>query len=196
MAAQAQLLRVIQEKVLVRVGGNKPIPVDVRIIAATNANLIDRIRLGQFRKTISSIKCTKFTNSPLRSRKEDIPYLINHFIKKHMGNENIEIPSIFMKKLQNYQWYGNIRELQNFVEKFIILSRDTKDYFKLLEELYFDLISSDTKLNDFQEDKISVTIGTLKEMELEIIEKLSREYYSDKTALAKNWYKQDKHGLN
>lgn len=186
MAAQAQLLRVIQEKVLVRVGGNKPIPVDVRIIAATNANLIDRIRFGQFREDLyHRLNVLNLQIPPLRNRKEDIPYLINHFIKKHMGNESIEIPSIFMKKLQNYQWYGNVRELQNFVEKFIILSRDTKDYFKLLEELYFDLISSDTKLNDFQEDKISVTIGTLKEMELEIIEKLSREYYNDKTALAK-----------
>lgn len=186
MIAQAQLLRVIQERVIIRVGGNKPIPIDVRIIAATNANLIERIRLGQFREDLyHRLNVLNLQIPPLRNRKEDIPYLINHFIKKHMGNKNIEIPSIFMRKLQNYQWYGNVRELQNFVEKFIILFRDTKDYFKLLEELYFDLISSDTKFDAFSEDKISISIGTLRDMELEIIEKLSREYYNDKSTLAK-----------
>ncbi|WP_372995026.1 sigma 54-interacting transcriptional regulator [Lutispora sp.] len=186
LAAQAQLLRVIQERVIIRVGGNKPIPVDVRIIAATNANLPDRIRQGQFREDLyHRLNVLNLQIPSLRNRKEDIPVLINHFIKRHLGNRSIELPSIFMRKLQNYQWHGNVRELENFVEKFIILSQDTKDYFKLLEELYFDLINSDMQTVNDTEDKISINIGTLKDMELEIIDVLAKKYSDDKVTLAR-----------
>lgn len=186
LAAQAQLLRVIQERVLMRVGGNKPIPVDVRIIAATNANLAERIRMGQFREDLyHRLNVLNLHIPPLRQRRDDIPHLINYFIGMHMRNKSIDIPSIFMKKLQNYEWYGNVRELENFVEKFVILSQDTEDSFKLLEELYFDLISSEMHASTFCDDKISINIGTMRDMELEIIEALSQKYPEDKASLAR-----------
>ena len=186
LAAQAQLLRVIQEKVIMRVGGNKSIPIDVRIIAATNANLHEKIRLGQFREDLyHRLNVLNIQLPPLRQRKEDILELINYFIRKHMGDKIIDFPSIFIKKLQNYEWHGNVRELENFIEKFVILSQDYEDSFILLEELYFDLISSEMNVANVSDDKICINIGTTKEMELEIIETLSQRYPDDKASLAR-----------
>jgi len=188
LATQAQLLRVLQEKVIRRVGGNKIIPVDVRVIAATNADLLRMIQDGQFRSDLYyRLNVLNLQIPPLRERKEDIPPLVEHCIQKcRKYGQEIKIPELFMAKLQNYPWPGNIRELENFVEKFIVLYENENDGFYLLEELYHDLFHFNQGFsNNSAPDAVTVEIDTLKNMELQIIKKLCAQPHLDKTALAR-----------
>jgi formate hydrogenlyase transcriptional activator len=123
---QSKLLRAIQEQELERLGGNRTIRVDVRFVAATNRNLKQMVDEGTFRSDLYyRLHVFPLTVPPLRERKEDIPLLIRYFTQKHAKRMNrpIEsIPSAAMEALTNYQWPGNIRELQNVIERSVILS--------------------------------------------------------------------------
>jgi formate hydrogenlyase transcriptional activator len=123
---QSKLLRAIQEQELERLGGNRTIRVDVRFIAATNRNLKQMVDEGKFRSDLYyRLHVFPLTVPPLRERKEDIPLLIRYFTQKHAKRMNrpIEsIPSAAIKALTNYEWPGNIRELQNVIERSVILS--------------------------------------------------------------------------
>lgn len=187
LSSQAQLLRVLQEKVIRRVGGNRIIPVDVRIIAASNADLQSKIKAGLFREDLFfRLNVLNIRIPPLRERKEDIPLLINYFIKKHLGNDTtIKIPDSFMKKLKNYPWPGNVRELENFVEKFVILSKDNDAIYPLLEELFYDFSHYDTLTRESGDRQIVVELDTLKNMELQIIKAAYECYGTDKSSLAR-----------
>ncbi len=185
LSAQAQLLRVLQEKMIMRIGGNKMIPINARVIAATNADLQQRIKLGTFREDLfHRLNVLNLRIPALRDRKDDIPLLINHFLEKYSYKESIDIPNIFIQKLKSYNWHGNIRELQNFVEKFVILSNDFPDKFKLLEELYFDLMNNE-KYENKDSDMMQIEVSSLKEMEMQIIRKLYNECFDNKVNLAK-----------
>ena len=128
LAVQAKLLRIIQEKEFERVGGSKTIKVDVRVIAATNRNLEERIRDGQFREDLFyRLNIFPITVPPLRERKTDILLLADYFVEKynksnHKGVRRISTTSIDM--LMRYHWPGNVRELQNCIERAVILSED------------------------------------------------------------------------
>ena len=114
---QAQLLRTLQEKEITRVGGNRVIGVDVRVIAATNSNLTQLIRDGAFRKDLFYRLNVITLNIPsLRERKEDIPRLIEAF-KKQMDTDFSIHPAV-MEEFQNHDWEGNVRELRNYIEYF------------------------------------------------------------------------------
>lgn len=185
LSAQAQLLRVLQEKTIMRIGGNKMVPINARIIAATNADLQQRVKLGTFREDLyHRLNVLNLKIPSLRERKEDIELLIYRFLKIYSYNEEIEIPNIFIQKLKNYNWFGNVRELQNFVEKFVILSNDFPDKFKLLEELYFDLINNE-RYEDSNSEVVEIKISSLKDMESQIIKKLYNEFSDNKINLAK-----------
>jgi len=185
LPAQAQLLRVLQEKTIMRIGGNKMIPINARVIAATNADLQQRVKIGTFREDLyHRLNVLNLNIPPLRERKDDIAALIFRFLKIYSYNEAIDIPNIFMQKLKNYNWHGNIRELQNFVEKFVILSNDFPDKFKLLEELYFDLMNNE-KYDEKESDTLKIEISSLKEMECQIIRKLYNDCLDNKVNLAK-----------
>jgi formate hydrogenlyase transcriptional activator len=123
---QSKLLRAIQEQELERLGGNRTIRVDVRFVAATNRNLKQMVDEGKFRSDLYyRLHVFPLTVPPLRERKEDIPLLIRYFTQKHAKRMNrpIEsIPSAAIKALTNYEWPGNIRELQNVIERSVILS--------------------------------------------------------------------------
>ncbi len=124
---QAFLLRALQEKQITRIGGQKVIPVDVRVIAATNKNLWDEITKGTFRQDLF-FRLNVFTINimPLRERKEDIAVLVNFFVDKlgqRMGKQVKEVDLYAMEKLINYPWPGNVRELENVLERAINLSR-------------------------------------------------------------------------
>jgi formate hydrogenlyase transcriptional activator len=123
---QSKLLRAIQEQELERLGGNRTIRVDVRFIAATNRNLKQMVDEGKFRSDLYyRLHVFPLTVPPLRERKEDIPLLIRYFTQKHAKRMNrpIEsIPSAAIEALTNYEWPGNIRELQNVIERSVILS--------------------------------------------------------------------------
>lgn len=125
LSAQTRLLRVLQEKEFERVGGNFPIKVDVRIIAATNKNLQKEVKEGRFREDLFfRLNVFKIVLPPLRERKEDINAISKYFLEKFSKNLNKEITDFSqdsMKILKNYHWPGNIRELQNIIERAVVL---------------------------------------------------------------------------
>ncbi len=126
LAAQAKVLRVLQEKKLSRVGSDKDITVDVRVVAATNKNLKAEIEKGTFREDLYHRLSVIVINVPtLDERKSDIPLLVNHFIEQicaESGMPSREVEADAMKLLVDKTWTGNIRELRNVVERLLILS--------------------------------------------------------------------------
>jgi formate hydrogenlyase transcriptional activator len=123
---QSKLLRAIQEQELERLGGNRTIRVDVRFVAATNRKLKQMVDEGKFRSDLYyRLHVFPLTVPPLRERKEDVPLLIRYFTQKYakrMSRPIESIPSAAMEALTNYEWPGNIRELQNVIERSVILS--------------------------------------------------------------------------
>ncbi|OGH60428.1 MAG: hypothetical protein A3G34_10340 [Candidatus Lindowbacteria bacterium RIFCSPLOWO2_12_FULL_62_27] len=137
---QAKLLRALQEREVERVGGTRPITVDVRIISATSRNLEEALRQGKFRDDLFyRINVMTITIPPLRDRREDIPLLANHFLKKHaprLGREAHEFSQAAMQKLLGYSWPGNVRELEHTIERAIIYSEGAlvlPDFIELTE---------------------------------------------------------------
>jgi transcriptional regulator with GAF, ATPase, and Fis domain len=121
LTTQGKLLRVLQEKEFERVGGTKTIKVDVRFIIATNKNLPDMIRKGQFRDDLYyRINVFSINLPPLRERREDIPYLVDHFLT--MNSKDVKISSSALQVVAAYSWPGNIRELQNTIERAAVLT--------------------------------------------------------------------------
>jgi two-component system NtrC family response regulator len=134
LTIQAKLLRVIQEKEFERLGGLKPMRVDVRILAATNRRLEELVKKGLFREDLYyRLNVVKIYIPPLRDRKEDIPFLIDHFIRKYSLRHKKEIKGISKEArdmLIKYDYPGNVRELENIIERAIVLTRNeyiTKD---------------------------------------------------------------------
>jgi sigma-54 dependent transcriptional regulator, acetoin dehydrogenase operon transcriptional activator AcoR len=122
---QVKLLRALQERAITRVGGEKLIPVDVRIIAATNRNLLQEIKKGKFRQDLYyRLSVIPVYIPPLRKRREDIPMLINFFLNLKSVKLRKQLPDMdnrLFKKLVYYDWPGNVRELENFIEKYVNL---------------------------------------------------------------------------
>ena len=125
LAAQAKVLRALQENKVQRVGSDKDISVEVRVIAATNKNLKEEIDEGRFREDLFHRLAVILIEVPaLSERIEDIPLLANHFMKQLAAEQRMEIKAFStaaIKELQNYPWSGNIRELRNVVERLLIL---------------------------------------------------------------------------
>ncbi|MGC9054211.1 MAG: sigma 54-interacting transcriptional regulator, partial [Candidatus Hydrogenedens sp.] len=130
MNLQARLLRVLDNNVVTPVGGTKEIKVDIRIISATNRNLEEMINKGLFRQDLFfRLNVIPITVPPLRERKEDIPLLINHFLKIHSSRMGLPTPKIAPNVIElflNYSWPGNIRELSNFIERILALCYETE----------------------------------------------------------------------
>ena len=127
-SAQAKVLRALQENKITRVGGEKEIDIDVRIIAATNKNLKQEIENKTFREDLlHRISVIPIKVPSLRERKEDIPILIDYFIQLICSEYRIakkDIEKNAITKLSQYNWPGNIRELRNVIERLIILSNE------------------------------------------------------------------------
>jgi transcriptional regulator with GAF, ATPase, and Fis domain len=127
LTAQAKILRALQEQVIERVGGRKAIPVDVRILAATNKDLEAEIKKGNFREDLYyRLKVIHIEMPPLREIQEDIPLLANHFLTKYyreMKKGPMELTDGAMKRLMNYPWPGNVRELENEIRRLVALAR-------------------------------------------------------------------------
>jgi len=132
---QVKLLRALQDKKIRRVGGTEEIPVDIRIIAATNQDLKKKIEEGKFREDLFyRLNVLSLVMPPLRKRKEDLPLLVSHFIKKHcqeMGRKIKRIAPEVMNVFESYPWPGNVRELENVIERVVaieergIITRDS-----------------------------------------------------------------------
>ena len=134
---QPKLLRALQEKEIERLGGNRPIAVDIRLIAATNRDLANMVAEKQFRSDLFyRLKVFPIFAPPLRDRVGDIPVLVRHFVSAHsrrMGKTIETIPSETMDALCRWPWPGNIRELENFLERAVILTRGSVLYVPLAE---------------------------------------------------------------
>ena len=138
---QVALLRVLQERRLTRLGGDKVIPVDVRVICATNKNLLGEVEKGNFRRDLYyRVNVITINIPPLRERPEDIPILFKHFlerISREWGKSFDGVDPEVVEHLKRYRWPGNVRELQNVVERMVSIaegSRITAEY--LPEEIY------------------------------------------------------------
>src|SRR2546429_690238 len=125
-ALQPKLLRVLQEQEFERLGSTRTHQVDVRLVAATNRNLVEMVKRNEFRSDLYyRLDVFPIPLPPLRERREDIPALVEHFVEiyaRRMGKEIAHIPAETMSALVSYFWPGNIRELQNFIERSVILT--------------------------------------------------------------------------
>ena len=131
LSTQVKLLRVLQENEIMRLGGTQPIPVDLRIIAATNSNLSDLVENKSFREDLYyRLNVISIHLPPLRERKEDIPDLVNFFIGKYNTMHNKThiqgIDSEALKVFERYSWPGNVRELENVIERAVVLESGEK----------------------------------------------------------------------
>lgn len=129
LSAQAKVLRALQESKITRVGGDKDISVDVRVVAATNKDIRGEIIKGNFREDLyHRLSVIEIEVPPLRERREDIKLLVGHFMEEICSRHNTEVKDIepqAIEILSSRDWTGNIRELHNVVERLIILSDST-----------------------------------------------------------------------
>jgi PAS domain S-box-containing protein len=167
---QPKLLRALQEKEIERLGGTRPIPVNIRLVAATNRDLAQMVAEKQFRSDLFyRLKVFPIFAPPLRDRGDDIPVLVRHFVSTHsrrMGKNITSIPDETMRALCNWPWPGNIRELENFLERSVILTRGSV--------LYVPLAELETKAAD-ERKELESSGSTLHEAEREHILAILRE---------------------
>jgi len=127
-AAQSKVLRVLQEREIERLGGNRPLPVDVRVIAATNKNLADEIRAGRFREDLFyRLNVIRIELPPLRERLDDLPALVEFFVQSVRDEVHSPVRRASREALEvlgRYRWPGNVRELRNVIERAVVLGGD------------------------------------------------------------------------
>lgn len=171
---QPKLLRVLQEQEIVRIGESTPRKIDVRIIAATNQNLEKMVEQGTFREDLYfRLAVVPVSIPPLRTRREDIPLLINHFFKrareKH-GFENLKMSREVMNALSNYLFPGNVRELENLIERIVVLSdgenltmQDVPDYItkplQIFGNVKFELPAENISLDEVEREIIRYALA-------------------------------------
>jgi DNA-binding NtrC family response regulator len=123
---QAKILRVLQDRRFMRLGGTQEIQVDVRIVAATNVNLDQAVKDGRFREDLFyRLNVISLELPPLRNRKEDIPLLVQHYLKFYADENGFTMPELTpegLRVLMEYEWPGNVRELENVIERCVVLS--------------------------------------------------------------------------
>ncbi len=171
---QVKLLRVLQEGVFEKVGDNRPIKANVRIISATNTNLKDAVKTGEFRKDLYYRLNVIFIRvPPLRERMGDIPLFVDHFIRKYKDKHNLSVGGISrkaLKKCYTYSWPGNVRELENVVERAVVTCHsDTIEDIDLRDSMHHEFFMMDkmepgTKFSDAKK---------------RVIESFEREYIAD-----------------
>jgi two-component system response regulator AtoC len=173
LATQAKILRFLEEREFNRVGGSKTIKVDVRLIAATNKDLTQMIKKGLFREDLYyRINVVPVVLPPLRERPEDIPLLLDHFIEKFSTENKKQLKGVSKEALEilkNYEWPGNIRELENLVERVVTL---TSNSYIQPNELPFSLVNV-PKLNGLKESILNGRVSLIEgeeKFEREIIE--------------------------
>jgi len=165
---QTKLLRVIEEQVFERVGGNKPIKTNVRIISASNTDMLNKVHSNEFREDLYyRINVFRIFIPPLRDRKDDIPELVNVFVKRYstLSNRKInKLDNTVMDKLISYNWPGNIRQLQNSIRRAILIT--TNDTL-LPEHFDFpDLGENDLRMVEYLESGLSTLEAALRRGEV------------------------------
>jgi DNA-binding NtrC family response regulator len=181
LSLQAKILRAIQEKEIERVGSNKKIKVDVRLIASTNRDLSEDLKGGRFRTDLYyRLNVVQIKLPPLRERKSDIPLLVTHFIDKFAQRENKHISSVspeVMNLFLNYYWPGNLRELENVIERAVVLARS--------EVISLQNIPSDLKKGARKGNINASGLKPLKELQKETILQALEAFNGNKSKAAK-----------
>jgi transcriptional regulator with PAS, ATPase and Fis domain len=185
MEIQARLLRVIQEKEIMRIGDDKIVPVDVRIIAATNKSMREEMENGRFREDLFfRLNVLNLKIPPLRERRDDIPALIESLSRKYRLTFSWQIIADLLKNdFQDYQWPGNIRELQNLVERLGVLysggNQEPNNFRSILAEALQQSSKPLKKGNaEWGLD------GTLEELEYKIVRRVLEEEHFNKARTA------------
>ncbi|MFP3126153.1 sigma 54-interacting transcriptional regulator [Ectobacillus funiculus] len=165
---QSRLLRVLQEKQVMRLGDDKYIPVDVRIIAATNKNLFEQIQEGHFRQDLFyRLKVLTVNLPPLRQRTGDVKHLAQHFLEyyKKIYLKQIDITQKAYEKLHQYDWPGNIRELMHSIERLVVIAKENviteHEIGKYFDEMEFDLGENDITGNTLSLSEEDIIISAL-----------------------------------
>lgn len=182
LSLQARLLRVLQEKEVMRIGGEKIIPIDVRVVAATNKNLMESVENQKFREDLYyRLNILSIHIPPLRKRVKDIELLIDALLLKHGGQSEF-ITEEMREDFKKYSWPGNIRELENVIERIITIKQHLREEVPLtmIEHALQPKLVEEGALDDY----IRVKVGSLQEMETEIYEQLLNKYDGNRTFVA------------
>ncbi len=181
LQVQVRLLRALQEGEVVRLGTNHPIKVDCRVIAATNKDLEDEIKAGNFREDLFyRLNVVRLTPPPLRDRRQDIPLLSDHFLTRYAERNNRQISGLTRaatSALSAYSWPGNVRELENTIERAIVLDKDG----------VIDLDDLPEHIHNAERERRSITISlgtSLKEIARQVIDETLRMAGGDKRLAA------------
>ena len=181
---QARLLRVLQERQVMRIGGDRVLPVDIRIIAASNEDLSKAITQGQFRTDLYyRLNILRLTVPPLRERRDDIPLLVEHLLQRMQKSygKPVRPPSErVMSWFCNYRWPGNVRELENILARWVVWSRAMGDAV-FLEELEAETGVSPEPQNG---EKLTIDLASLGAMEQQILEQAVQRVGGNREALA------------
>lgn len=188
---QIDLLRVLQERTIYRLGGTDPINIDVRIISATHCDLESAIKEGVFREDLYyRLNVITIEVPPLRERRDDIPLLVNFFLNKNVMENKKEISSVSadaMEKLVSYSWPGNVRELENVIERAVVISKNSELTLNDLPVSIKNTISPNNSREDLQSNSLSEKekshiVSILKRNEWNI-SKTAKELKIDRTTL-------------
>lgn len=178
---QVKLLRAIEDKEFMPVGGTKSVRTDVRIIAATNQDIYEKTKVGEFREDLYyRLNVVEIKLPSLNERREDIPLLVNHFVSKYcneMGKPVLGVSNESMKKLINYDWRGGVRELENIIERAIIFS--TGNLIEVTD--LSDNENTSVNLNNLPDSLKEATIN----FEKEHIKRIIKKYDNNKEEAAK-----------
>ena len=180
LSLQAKVLRVIQEKTVMHIGGNKLIPVDVRIIAASNENLYQKVQENKFRADLFyRINVLSFRIPPLREREGDVRLITDHFLNTlQIGNQHKSLRSEeILTPVIGYSWPGNVRELRNYVERAMVLG---------VQHMQQNHLPAALTGSGQPQDKesVQVALGTMEEMENQIVKKVVEKFHGNKTKAA------------
>jgi two-component system response regulator HydG len=181
LTTQVKLLRVLQESVIERLGGNEPIPVDVRIIAATNADLAAMVTAGRFREDLYyRLNVINLELPALRHRGEDVVLLADHFLQKYNEKNNKNLQGFkpeALEVLQRYSWPGNVRELENALERAVVLSK--------AELIDVGALPQSVVSGRPRADVVTIPVGTtLRDAEMQLIEATLESTGGDKETAA------------
>ncbi len=186
LSTQAKLLRVLQEREIEPLGSTQTIKVDIRILAATNRNLKEEVKKGAFREDLFyRLNVVPIQIPPLRERKEDVPLLLEHFLKIYNGKNGRNLQGFHpraLDALMRHSWPGNIRELENMVERVVILTRDDYVMFQDLPEPIRNAVGDPLPTQVREGIRSGMTI---KEMERELIIKTLEDNDQNRTRSAR-----------
>lgn len=186
---QARFLRVLQEKEVIRIGDDRVIPIDIRIIAASNRDLYNLVEKGNFREDLFYRLCVlQLVIPPLRERKEDIIDIVKFFVNEKsrlLGKEVNAISYEAMNRLMLYEWPGNVRELENVIERVVVLCKGQEIGVEIISEALNDMGSSTDNCSNVDIVENAANEGVLKYMEDEMIKRVLEETRGNKTLAAK-----------